>query len=140
MKAVSPQPVQASYQRHRRQVASQIILPMVLAAILCAAASVALVIVTLFQNHGDLSRWAAISTMWILVPVILAGLLLLVVLLALIYLLARLLGILPAYTGMAQQFVEKLGAHITRLADASAKPVMFLDSVAASLKAIFGRK
>jgi hypothetical protein len=139
MKEVPSKPVHESYQRHRRQLISQIILPVVLAAILFIAL-VVLVNLATFRDNGDVGRWAAISTMWIALPIIIASLIFLVLLVSMIYLLARLLGIAPNYTSQAQDFVQRLGIRIRQAADVPVKPVMFLDGVGASIKALLGRK
>ncbi len=139
MKAVSSKPVHESYQRHRRQLATQIILPMVLAALLFVALVVLINLAT-FRGSGDVARWAAVSTIWIAAPIMIASLIFLAVLVGLIYLLARLLGIAPIYTNKAQNFVQKLGIRIRLAADASVKPVLFLDSIGASIKRLFGIK
>ncbi len=132
-------PVHESYQRHRRQLVTQIILPMVLAAILFVALIVWVNLAT-FRGHGDVARWAAVSTIWIFAPTIVASLIFLVLLVGMIWLLARLLGITPVYTSKAQDFVRMLGDHIQHAADVPVKPVIFLDSVGATIKAIFRRK
>ena len=139
MREVTPKPVHASYQRHRRQRTTQIILPMVLAVILCIAAATLVGFAT-FQWNGDVGRWAAISTMWIAIPVFLMGLVFLTLLVGLIYLLARLLGIAPTYTSQAQNFVQKLGIRIRLAANALVKPVIYVNGMGSSIKALFGRK
>jgi predicted PurR-regulated permease PerM len=139
MKAVSSKPIHESYQRHRRQVTTQIIVPMLLAAILFVAL-VVLVNLATFRGNGDTARWAAVSTIWIFAPIIVASLVFLAILVGVIYLMARLLGILPVYTNKAQNFIQKLGIRIRLAADAAIKPVITLDSVGASIKALFGRK
>lgn len=139
MKAELPKPVHESYQRHRRQLATQIILPMVLAVLLCLALVVLLNLAT-FRGNGDVARWAAVSTIWIVIPVMIASLVFLAVLAGLIYLLARLLGIAPRYTSQAQEFVQMLGIRIRRAADVPVRPVIYLDGIGASIKALFGKK
>ena len=139
MKAELPKPVHESYKRHRRQLASQIILPMVLAALLFLAA-VVLVNLATFRGDGDAARWAAVSTIWIAIPVMIASLIFLAALVGIIYLLARLLGIAPAYTSKAQDFVQMLGTRVRRLADQTVRPVIYLDGIGASIKALLGRK
>lgn len=139
MKAVAPKPVHESYQRHRRQVATQVILPMVLTAILFVALIIWINIAT-FRGSGDSARWAAVSTIWIFTPIIVASLIFLVVLIGLIYLLARLLGMIPIYTNQAQNFVRMLGIRIQHAADVSVSPIMFLDGIGASIKRLFGMK
>lgn len=139
MREELPKPIHASYQRHRRQRTTQIILPVVLAVLLCVA-MVILINLATFQWNGDVGRWAAVSTIWIVMPMIVAGLLFFVLLAGMIYLLVRLLGILPTYTGKAQDFVHMLALRVRGLADASVKPVISLSGLSASLRALLGRK
>jgi len=139
MKATIPRPVHVSYQRHRRQLALQIILPVVLFAILIVALMV-LVNIATFRDGGDVGRWAAISTIWIVIPIMIAGFIFLALLTGIIYLLKRLLQITPLYTGQAQDLVHKIAIRIRRAADASVKPVIFLDSIGAMIKRLLGRK
>ena len=139
MKDVFPEPVHESYRRHRKQRTSQIILPMVLAAILFIGMIVLINIAT-FRDDGDVGRWAAISTIWIVIPVCIAGFIFLALLGGLVYLMARLLGVAPTYTGMAQDFVHKLAIRIRRAADMAVKPVFSVNGFGASLKALLGRK
>ena len=139
MKAVFPEPVHESYRKHRKQRTIQIILPVVLAALLFVALVVLINIAT-FRDNGDVARWAAISTIWIVIPIMIASLIFLAVLVGIIYLLARLLGIAPHYTGMAQDFVHKLAIRIRHIADLSVKPVIFLDGIGATIQAFLGRK
>ena len=139
MKAMLPEPVHESYRKHRKQRTMQIILPIVLAALLFIAAIVLLNIAT-FRDNGDVGRWAAISTMWIAIPVCIMGFVFLAVLGGLVYLMGRLLGIAPRYTGKAQDFVHKLAIRIRRAADVVVKPVFAVGGFGATIKALLGRK
>jgi len=139
MKAVLPKPIHESYRRYRKQLTRQIILPMVLAAVLFIAL-VVLIIMATAGGTGDVGRWAAISTMWIAMPVCGMGLVFLLLLGGIVYLMGRLLGIAPTYTGKAQDFVHKLAIRIRRGANAAVKPVINVSSVGASINRILGRK
>jgi hypothetical protein len=139
MKAVLPKPVHESYRRHRKQLTSQIILPVVIAGLLFIAMIVFINIAT-FRDNGDVARWAAVSTIWIVIPIMIASLIFLAVLIGLIYLLVRLLNITPTYTGLAQDFVHKLAIRIRLAANALVKPIIFIDSVGASINRLLGRK
>ena len=112
---------------------------MVLAAILFIALVVLINIAT-FRDDGDVGRWAAVSTIWISIPIIIVSFLLLAILVGIAYLLIRLLQIAPMYTGKAQDFAYKVAGFVTRAADAAARPVIFLDSIGASIKVLLGRK
>lgn len=139
MNAKIPQPIHESYKRHRREMAWQIILPVALAALLFVTLIV-LINVATFNQGGDVARWAAVSTIWIVIPVMIAGLILLAILVALVYLMKRLLGITPTYTGIAQDYVHKAAIYVKRGADMAVKPVLFLNGIGASAKRFFGRK
>ena len=139
MKAVIHPPVHESYKRHRKELAWQIILPVVLAAIMIVALIV-LVNVATFRDNGDVGRWAAISTIWIVAPLMVAGLIFFIILGGIVYLLKYLLNIAPIYTGQAQDFVYKIAGYIKRMADATVKPVFFVDGIGASINRFLGRK
>ena len=134
-----PKPVHESYQRHRRQLVTQIILPMVLAALLFVVIIV-LISVAAFRGGGDSTRWAAIAMMWLASHVFILEFVFLALLVSMVYLLARLLNVAPIYTGKAQVFVHKLAIRIRRLADTAVKPILALNGFGATLKALLGRK
>ena len=139
MKATLPRIEHESYTMHRRQMWQQIILPVALATILMLALIV-LICVATFRDNGDVGRWAAISTIWIVIPILFAGLVTLLILGGLIYLMMRLLGILPTYTGLAQDYVQLGALYVQRFTEAAVKPIFAVDGLVAYFKAIFGRK
>jgi len=117
----------------------QIILPVALTTALMLALIV-LICVATFRDNGDVGRWAAISTIWIVIPILFAGLVTLILLGGLIYLMMRLLGILPTYTGLAQDYVQLGALYVQCFTEAAVKPIFAVDGLAAYFKAIFGRK
>ena len=128
----------ASYQNHRREFWLQVFLPMILAALLI----IALAIITgmaAFGENGDAPRWAAISTIWLVIPIMFFGLLFFAILTGLIYLLARALKIIPPYSSRAQYYVHRATSETKRYSDMATRPVFFLEGIKASLKSIFGR-
>jgi len=78
--------------------------------------------------------------MWILLPVMSAGTLLLIVLLALIYGMARLLGILPTYTMQAQNFIARIGAAIKHFADGAARPILAIGGISEAIRRLAGKR
>ena len=139
MKAVIHPPVHESYKRHRKQLAWQVILPVVLAAIFIVGLIVLIVFAT-FRDNGDVGRWAAISTIWIVIPIMVAGLILFIILGGIVYLLKYLLDIAPVYTGQAQDYAHLLAGYIKRMADTTVKPIFFVDGIGASINRFLGRK
>ena len=112
---------------------------MILAALLFLV-MVVLVNIATFRDNGDVGRWAAVSTIWIAIPLCIMGFVFLALLSGLVYLMGRLLGITPTYTGRAQDFVHKLAIRIRRLADLAVKPIISLNGFGATIKALLGRK
>lgn len=139
-KARLPSPAEhPSFQKHRRELWRQILLPVIVAA-LALIAVVALVIVATFSRGGDVARWSAISTIWIVIPILIAGLLFLIVLAAMIYGMASLLKLIPPYTGYAQRIFWRAQGHIQRGADMVVRPVLGLEGALATIRSIFGIK
>jgi len=139
MKVEFPAPIHESYRRHRKQRTTQIILPAVLAALVFIAL-VVLVIVATANGTGDVGRWAALSTIWITIPVCTMGFVFLLLLGGLVYLMGRLLGVAPRYTNKAQNFVHKLAIRIRRIADMTVKPIFAVNGFGATIKTLLGRK
>jgi hypothetical protein len=137
-RTVSTPPEHYSYQLHRKQRNTQIILPVVLGGLLMVGMIVLISLAT-FRSNGDVGRWAAISTMWIIIPILLGGLIVLAILIGLIYLMARALGALPHYTGIAQDYVYIARGYIIRGADMAAKPVLALGGFIENIKAFLER-
>ena len=127
-----------SYQQHRKQLTTQIVLPMVISTLVLIGVIVLISLAT-FKSDGDVGRWAAISTIWIVIPILLAGLIVLAILVGLIYLMARALGALPHYTSIAQDYVRIAQNYIIRCADMIAKPVIGLEGFIENVKAFFER-
>jgi hypothetical protein len=133
MKAKLPQRVHESYKRHRRQLAWQIIFPVVLTCILLSALIVLINLAT-FREGGDVARWAAVSTIWIVIPIMFGLLIFLALLIGLIYLLSRLLNITPTYTGLAQDYVHLGALYVQRFTEAVTRQVIQIQGVIASVQ------
>ena len=133
-----PHPEHYSYQMHRKQRATQIILPVVISA-LALIGMVVLISFATFKSGGDVDRWAAISTIWIVIPILIVGLILLVILIGLIYLMALALSALPHYTGIAQDYVNLAQGYIVCGANMAVKPIIAVEGFIENVKAFFER-
>lgn len=139
MNTKQSQPVHESYKRHRRELIWQIILPVALAALIMVALIV-LINVATFNQNGDVARWAAISTIWLVIPIMIVLVIVLGLLGGLVYLMKKLLDITPTYTGLAQHYAYKAAGYIKRAADVAVKPVLGLEGIKAGINALLGRK
>jgi Yip1 domain len=138
MKAKLSQPAHESYLKHRKQRTWQIVMPVILACILLIALIVLIYIAT-FRDHGDVARWAAVSTILMVVPIMVGLFLFLVLLVGIAYLMGRLLGVTPHYTGLAQDYVYRAAAIIKRALDAMVKQIIEMQGVLASIREFFRR-
>ena len=129
-------PKTASYQAHKRDFIWQILVPMIVVLILVVIASV----FTAMRPPGTASLWADISTIWLLIPLLIFALITLVILGGIIYGMAKLLSITPVYTQKLYVLIRLLTKKIEDMADASAKPIFFVEELSASIKSIFGQK
>lgn len=131
-------PAHYSYLKHRRQVMWKIILPVALSALALIGMVVWISIAT-FQQGGDVGRWAAISTIWVIIPMLLGGLVVLAILIGLIYLMARFLKAVPYYTGLGQDYIFIARGYIIRGADMAVKPILILNGWLQTAKTFFER-
>ncbi|MBL8091957.1 MAG: hypothetical protein KF758_02905 [Anaerolineales bacterium] len=136
-KAKIPQrPEHYSYLKHRKQRVTQIILPVIISTLVFIGFIIWVSFAT-FNQGGDVGRWAAISTIWIVIPVMVAGLIVLALLIGLIYLMARAISGLPYYTGIAQEYVFIAEGYIKRGANMAVKPIIALNGWLETIKAFF---
>jgi ABC-type microcin C transport system permease subunit YejE len=140
MKANIPsEPVHESYLKHRRELKWKILAPVVMSLILCFICS-GLVYVATFGYGGDVTLWAEISEIWLAIPTIIFLVIFFAIIGGSVFLLSKLLSVLPRYTFMAQDLSHKMKAYVRRGADYAVRPVIFLDSLSASINRIFGKR
>ena len=134
-----PKPSHETYLKHRRELRWRILAPVIAAGVLCVLCS-ALVYVATFGYGGNVTLWAQISEIWLSIPVILLLVIVLAAVAGIVYLMVRLLSILPRYTLMAQNLSYKMKDYARLGADYAARPVIFLGSLGASIHRIFGKR
>lgn len=102
--------------------------PVLLAALLMIAMIILLCLAT-FGGNGDVGRWAAISTIWLTLPVMIAAAILFVLIVAITYALVRLAGFIPRYTREAQRFVFQIEAGARRTAQVAHRPALIFPEI-----------
>jgi hypothetical protein len=118
---------------HKRQFAWQILIPFLVVAGLIIAGAVLVV-------TGGVSRtgvWADISVIWLLAPTLFFALAILGIAILLIYGMAKLLQVLPHYTGKAQSIFTQLSTRMRKVADGTAKPFIWFRQAGAVSKSLF---
>jgi hypothetical protein len=113
---------------HKKQKIWQIWVPLGFAILLMLALVVWAALATA-GNPVVGMEWAAISIVFLSLPAMLIGLIILVILAGLIYLVSKLLGVLPYYSLIARTFVYRTGAKLIGFMNALAKPVLFVNGI-----------
>lgn len=127
-----------SYRRHRRQVREQILLPVIVAALVLVGAPI-IAWALVLDGGGDVTRWAAVSTMWLLIPVMIGALILLTVVSALAFLTAKVAGWLPPYSHRLQRIAARAEGGTRRAGEMIRKPVLAVRAAGELVKQRVGR-
>jgi hypothetical protein len=128
----------ASYQRHRRHMWTQILLPVLGAVVLCLVLTGAASRAT-FQGYGDSQRWAAVSAIWLVLPVAAGGVLVFAVLAAGIYAVGALTALIPDYSLRVQRVFSRIEGGTKRWAEMIRKPIRLARGVGTLLQTGFRR-
>ncbi len=88
---------------------------------------------------GDVGRWAGISLIWLIVPLILATVIMLAILAGSIYALMQLIRVIPGYSYQALGWLLLLGLQLQRLNDRLVEPFMRMQMASAALRTL-GRR
>ncbi len=121
---------------HKREVFWQIIFPIVIGALIILT----LAIGSWFVSYNSASQAANISVMWLFIPLLFLALIFTFLLAGLAYGLIRLIGILPPYAALVQNFFIMLNLKVRHASDLAAEPVLKAASAWAMLSALLGRR
>jgi hypothetical protein len=121
---------------HRRQLIWQVWAPLggsILIVLFLAGLSIAGAVV----NSDQIERWGNISTVWIIIPGLIAAFILLAMLLACVYGMSKLL--VSAHRGMLQLLsrVERIGQILRKVADFFTRPVIATNETQARVKTLW---
>jgi hypothetical protein len=121
-----------TYQNHRREIFWQITIPLVIGVLVVLALAVGI----LFGSVADVSRWADISIIWLILPSLLITLVFLIVTAALAYVVLLLINRLPPYMLLLQDFFHKIRDGVRRVSDKAVEPVLRVEGLKASWRAL----
>jgi hypothetical protein len=121
---------------HKREVFWQIIFPIVIGALILLT----LAIGSWFVSYNTTSQAANISVIWLFIPLLFFTLFFTFLLAGLAYGLIRLIGILPPYAAVVQNFFILVNLRVRHALDLAAEPVMKAASAQAMLSALLGRR
>lgn len=116
--STSPSP---SFQKHRKQVIWQILVPVIAAAVAFLALGL-LMVLSPSLSTSRTGHWAAISLIWLISPLVIFALLFLLLNIGLIYLMNKLLKVLPPYLRIGQVYSQVMVLQVKTLCDRLARP------------------
>jgi hypothetical protein len=125
-----PKPNPVTARRHRRQFRQQVLLPVIAAALVVIGLGAAF----WQMGIGNPQRWAEISTIFLVLPLLLVGLVLLVLFIVLSAAINEVLTWLPPYTRMAQQALERVEKQVAAGMEVSTRPVMAIREYVAMIE------
>jgi len=117
---------------HKRQFAWQILVPFLVMAGLIVAGAVLVV----SGGAPETGTWTDISVIWLFAPALIFALAFLMVLITIIYGMAKLLQILPHYTGKVQGILAQLSAGTRKVANGTTKPFIWFRQAGAVIKSL----
>lgn len=123
-------------QRHKSQSTWQIYIPLAVGFIVIITLGV-LVVLSNQLGNPDVSKWAAISAIWLILPMMAIGIAALLVKILLIFVFAKINSVLPDFGRLARFHVYRLGVLIQRAADKAVAPGISLQTRLAGWKQIF---
>ncbi len=124
-----------TYQQHRQDVFWQITIPM----LIVLALALVLVILALSGTFVQQSQWADISIIWLIIPSMLIGLVFFIVVAGLIYLVTILLGRLPPYARLAQDWLLVARFKVGEVGDKLVEPFLRIEEAKVSWQTLVGR-
>jgi len=120
-----PQPDRESYLKHRRDFTRQILIPIIVVSVI-GLVFFALAIYGTVVKSASVSLWGDIALIWLIIPMMFLALVILGLVGGMVYGLAKLLGLTPRYTGLAQHYALWLNAKIVFWTDKIIQPVLSL--------------
>jgi hypothetical protein len=123
---------------HRRQTTWQIWVPL-FSAVIVFLTLVVLTAVATANTPTFGSKWASISLIFMILPSLLVGFLLLALLCGIIYGLVKLFGVAPLGLKKAQYYTYTAAAYIRNWADKSVQPILWVKAAISQMNTFFRR-
>ena len=116
-----------THEAHRREVLLQITLPVIISVLLVLAA-VSAIIFSASQPMSEVSRWAGVSLIWLILPALFIALLILIILIGFVYAISALIRIVPRYACKLQLYFEMSKEKIGQVSNLVTEPIIKIRS------------
>jgi hypothetical protein len=125
-----------THEVHRHEVFMQITLPLLVGIAIVVGLSAA-VIASGVNGNPEVSRWADISTIWLIMISLASGFFLFWVLVGFAYVVVRIVIVLPSYARLVQDFFIMAELRIRGISDKAVEPFLRSSSYKAGFLAFF---
>jgi hypothetical protein len=124
-----------THQKHRQEVLRQITLPLLLGLAVLITVAV-LVAMAGFQGGEQVSLWADISTVWLILPMLFVAFIFLAITGGLAFLVTLLLRKLPPYARLVQDFFKLVSYRVRQLSNKAVEPLLRAHGTAAAWRSL----
>ena len=118
---------------HKREVSQQIYLPVIIGFLVILAGVIAIIIYGV-QAGSNLRRWADVSLIWVIIPAMFIGIVMMVVVIGALYGITRVLGILPGYSKIVQGYFQQADIKVAQVTNGIVEPILRVRSSWAVVK------
>jgi hypothetical protein len=122
--------------RHRRETWWQVTFPLLIGLVGVLILSV----VTSSVSSVDVSRLAKMAVIWLLIPALVLSVIFFVILVGLIYVLVRLIAIIPHYSYRVQYQFARVGSKSEQICNLVSEPIIRIRSFRAGLRVLRKRE
>ncbi len=119
---------------HRKQVLLQIWLPIGIAILLALLVGLMAIIGTI-NNNSEVSRWADLSAILLIIPHLITSLVTMAIVFALVYGVAYIYPRIPGWMHSALAFLELVRTHTRTVTDKTVQPIVSINGVGAGMNA-----
>ena len=128
---VLPERNPKTHKAHNRDVFYQITLPLVFGIV----TALLLAVLATQATASKVSTWADISLIMMIIPTMIVAVLFLALTAGTIYLMVKLLPLIPPYARFAQDWFSYIAFRVRNVADKSVEPFLRIHSLTASIRA-----
>jgi hypothetical protein len=121
---------------HRRQMIWQVWVPMIASTVIVLAVAV-LAIVGTVQGSSQINHWGNISAIYLIIPILITGLVILALNAGIIFGLGKLYKKMPLWMFILHMRAAQMSVLVRRGSDAVVQPIMSVNSSAARVRALW---
>ena len=123
---------------HRRQMLLQVWLPLIVTFIVVIAIAI-LSVIGAVQGSSQIDRWGSIAAIWVIIPVLMWGIILMAIVGGLAFGVTFLLRKMPGWMLKVQLLSLRIALMVRRASDAATKPVVKANTLSARATTLWDR-